>query len=423
MTSPETITHFTPSRRSRARSRSGSDGRPGPGSSSLTTRGRPVSGSVEGSAAIRSPAATLAATHASARSRVSVRVSSRASDTLHASGSASATSANGTAQPDAPGEDGQDGDEREDVALEVGLLRHQRQPVGEREREQDQVGLRAADQGRDDADRRHDQHRADRIPEPVEVGERGDRIVLEPEPAGPGEALHAGDVVPGRARVDQHERARESEPGDRERSRATERLPPPPPRHDHGYGRDRARILGRGGEADGEPGPLDAAADGERENARDGERQQHVRDGHPRVRDVGRRDGDRCCADDRRAGAVRAAAEPPRCADPAEPERDGDEAGSEERRAAEQRLHGREHGHQQGRVVVPAGIEVPVPHAPRARNDVGLVRIQNRERQPVAHADESERGGEHEDRREGDPASRPPEACHRRATPRRCRRR
>ena len=25
------------------------------------------------------------------------------------------------------------------------------------------------------------------------------------------------------------------------------------------------------------------------------------------------------------------------------------------------------------------------------------------ERQPVAHADESERGGEHEDRREGDP--------------------
>ena len=178
----------------------------------------------------------------------------------------------------------------------------------------------------------------------------------------------------------------------------------PHPATTTGTDRDRARILGRGGEADREPGPLDAAADGEREDARDGERQQHVRDGHPRVRDVGRRDRDRCCADDRGAGAVRAATEPPRRADPAEPERDGDEPGREERRAAEQRLHRREHGHQQGRVVVPAGIEVPVPHAPGARNDVGLVRIQDGERQPVAHADESERGGEHEDRREGDPA-------------------
>ena len=47
VTSPETMTHFTPSRRSRARSRSGSDGRPGPGSSSRTTR-RPVSGKRRG---------------------------------------------------------------------------------------------------------------------------------------------------------------------------------------------------------------------------------------------------------------------------------------------------------------------------------------------------------------------------------------
>ena len=179
---------------------------------------------------------------------------------------------------------------------------------------------------RDDADGSDDQQRARRLPEPVEVGERSDRVVLEPEPAGPGEALHAGDVVPGSARVDEHERAREREAGDGERAGPPERPPPPPPRHDDRHRRDRAGILRRGGEADREPGPLDAPPDGEREDAGDGERQQHVGDGHPRVRDVRGRDRDSRSADDRRTGAVRAATEPPRRADAAEPERDRDEA-------------------------------------------------------------------------------------------------
>ena len=47
---------------------------------------------------------------------------------------------------------------------------------------------------------------------------------------------------------------------------------------------------------------------------------------------------------------------------------------------------------------------MPVPHPPGARDDVRLVRVQDRERQAVANADEPEGGSEHEDRREGDPA-------------------
>ena len=164
--------------------------------------------------------------------------------------------------------------------------------------------------------------------------------------------------------------------------------------------------------------------DGEREHARDRECQQHVGDGHPRVGDVRRRDRDRRCADDRRAGAVGAAAEPPRGADAAEPERDGDEPAPHRATGApKKRLHRREQPHQQRRVVVPARVEVAVPHPPGARDDVRLVRVEDGERQPVADADEAESGCEHEDRHEGDPRVRRPEACHRRATPRRCRRR
>ena len=53
--------------------------------------------------------------------------------------------------------------------------------------------------------------------------------------------------------------------------------------------------------------------------------EQHVRDGHPRVRDVCRRDRDRRGADDRRARPVGPPAEPPRRRDAAEPDRDGDD--------------------------------------------------------------------------------------------------
>ena len=43
--------------------------------------------------------------------------------------------------------------------------------------------------------------------------------------------------------------------------------------------------------------------------------------------------------------------------------------------------------------------------------------LRTEQRQAVANADEAERGREQENRREGDPRSRPQEACHRRATP------
>ncbi len=195
-------------------------------------------------------------------------------------------------------------------------------------------------------------------------------------------------------------------PRHRERRGAAERAPPPPPGDDHRHGGDRTRILRRCGEPDREPRPFEAPLDREREHAGDGQSQQDVGDGHPRVRDVGRRDGDRRGADDRGSGAIGAAPEPPGRPHAADPERHGNEPSGAEGGCAEEGLHRREQGHQQRGVVVPTGIEMALADPPGAGDDARLVRIQNRERQPVADADEAEGCGEDEDRHEGDPSVR-----------------
>ena len=84
-------------------------------------------------------------------------------------------------------------------------------------------------------------------------------------------------------------------------------------------------------------------------------------------------------------------------------DRNGDKAGSAKGRCAEEGLYGREQSHQERRVVVPPGIEMTLPHPPGARDDARLIRVEDRERQSVTAADETEEGGEHEDHREGDP--------------------
>ena len=224
MTAPETMTHFTPSRRSRPRSRFGSNGRPGPGKLEPDDL-LPGKGSVDGSAAIVSPRGMLrgdprvgpqprvGSRQLAARRRRSRRAERRAPRVR-----------SGTTALQAAGEDGEHRYERQDVAVEMGLLRHQREPVDADEREQDEIGPLVPERGRREPDDRDEQERPDRLPEAVEVGNGRDRVVLEPEPALPGEVLHAGDVVPGRAGMDQHERARDGEPRDRER-RGSSRAP------------------------------------------------------------------------------------------------------------------------------------------------------------------------------------------------------
>ena len=118
---------------------------------------------------------------------------------------------------------------------------------------------------------------------------------------------------------------------------------------------------------------------------------------------MGGRDGNTRGADDRCTGAVGAPAEPPGGANATETDRNGDKAGSAKGRGAEEGLYGRKQSHQERRVVVPPGIEMTLPHPPGARDDARLIRVEDRERQSVTAADETEEGGEHEDHREGDP--------------------
>ena len=161
--------------------------------------GRPRCGSLRG---------TLAATQASARRRVSVRRqlpcvrrrSRRAGRRGRRGrrGPGPRTSRRGRRAPGrAGGRSGRNGPAAASATAS-------RRPTNERST---RSVLAAPQQRRDDADGGDEQKRPDRLPQPIEVRERGHRVVLEPQPACASEALHARDVVPGGAGVDEHERA------------------------------------------------------------------------------------------------------------------------------------------------------------------------------------------------------------------------
>ena len=163
------------------------------------------------------------------------------------------------------------------------------------------------------------------------------------------------------------------------RARARRRHSPKPGDHER-HGEHDARVLRRRGEPSGDARPLQAIGDEERERHGDPEGQEHVRDGHARVGDVGRRDGDPDCADDAREASVRRPAEPPGRCDARDADDHGDDPRRSVRRCVGQHLRGREHQEQQARIVVPAGVETSaVDELPRPRHDVRLVGVEERQ--------------------------------------------
>ena len=162
---PRTI-QWTPSARSTARSRRVSKGRPGPGSASRTTvtpaerQRRRVGGDAvaEGDVPVDPRGGVEARVAAGERPRVADRPPERDDDRRRARPRRAVLKR--------PASDGEDGDERQDVAVEVRVRGKQRERVGSREREQHEVAPLAPAERDDDADGGDEEHRADRLPEP-----------------------------------------------------------------------------------------------------------------------------------------------------------------------------------------------------------------------------------------------------------------
>ena len=102
---------------------------------------------------------------------------------------------------------------------------------------------------------------------------------------------------------------------------------------------------------------------------------------------MGRRHGGRGRRDHPGEQAVRPPAEPPRCRHARNPDHDHRQPRGEIRRLVLPRLEGREEVHRERRVVEPVRVEASsVRHRPRTRNDVLLVRVQERKGKPVPDA-------------------------------------
>ena len=253
------------------------------------------------------------------------------------------------------------------------------------------------------------ERRPEAVPEPAGERDRSGVVVLEAEPAGMSPALDAPRVSGRLPEVDQHVRARGGERDDRERGADRQASPPPPRGRDERREEDDPRVFRACREPDREPGELDPARDHQRERDRDADRQRHVGDGHARVGDVRRLDSNRGRGDEARDRPVRRASQPPRGRDSPERNRDQDDPCGQVRGLVLPRLERREQVHDEGRIVEPVRVEpAAVRHRPGARDDVPLVGVQERKRKAVPDADEPERSGQHEQRRERDPRAAPP---------------
>ena len=276
-------------------------------------------------------------------------------------------------------EDAEDGDERQHVAVVVRLRGQQRERVDRDERQEHDVAPRVSPGGDRDPGETDERERPERLPEPLAEGKRGHRVVLEAEPAGLRKPLDARDVVPGRAGMEHDERARQQERRGGERDRAADAPPFTEARDDERDEEEHAGVLRGGGETGRDPGPFEPARDEQRERHGDAEGEEHVRDGHARVRDVGRRDGDADGADETGEAAVARSPEPPRRRDAADADEDRNDPGGAVRGLVEAELGRREDEEQEARVVVPARVEpAAVDELPRPRDEVLLVRVEKR---------------------------------------------
>ena len=148
--------------------------------------------------------------------------------------------------------------------------------------------------------------------------------------------------------------------------------------------------------------------------------EQDVGDRNPRVRDVRRRNGDGGCAHDRRARPIGPAAEPPRRRNASDSDQDRRPTRRLVGRRAKDGLNRSEQRHQQRRVVVPAGIEMPPWPIRHARGTMlPSSGFEHRIWKAVANADDPERGASSRIAAKAIARARPREARHPRAA--RCR--
>ena len=228
------------------------------------------------------------------------------------------------------------------------------------------------------------------------------RVVLEAEPAGLRKPLDARDVVPGRAGVEHDERARQQERAYGKRNRAADSPPFAEARDDERDEKEHTGVLRGRGETGRDPRPFEPPRDEQRERHGDAEGEEHVRDGHARVRDVGRRDGDADRADETGEAAVARSPEPPGRGDARDADEDRDDPGGAVRGFVEAELGRREDEEQQARIVVPAGVEpAAVDELPRARDEVLLVGVEERQRETELRPDARSTAARREDQPEG----------------------
>ena len=181
--------------------------------------------------------------------------------------------------------------------------------------------------------------------------------------------------------MEHDERARQHECSGGERDRAADAPPFTEAGDDERDQQEHAGILRGRGETGRDPGPFEPPRDEQRERHGDAEGEEHVRDGHPRVRDVRRRDGDADRADETGEAAVARSPEPPGRGDTRKADEDRNDSGGTVRRLVEAELGRREDEEQEARVVVPAGVEpAAVDELPRAGDEVLLVRVEERQR-------------------------------------------
>ena len=291
----------------------------------------------------------------------------------------------------------------------MGVDREQVGEVDEHEDGEHEVCPCAAHQGDDQPHRGDDQGGAEALPETFDEGNRRHMVVLESEPARARVALDPPDVTSRLAEMENHERARQSE-ADHRQTRADRKPPPAAPRSDH----ERSEQEGPGvlcarGETDREACELDPAGDHQAQPHGGTERERHVGDGHPRVRDVRRLDRRHRRGDETGDEAVRALPEPPGRRNAAERDHDHRQPRGEVGRLTLPGLERRQQVHDEAWVVEPMRVEAAaVHHRPCARNHVALVGVQEGEREAVADANEAEGTRAGQNRRQRDRRAPPP---------------
>ena len=204
-------------------------------------------------------------------------------------------------------------------------------------------------------------------------------------------------------------RARRSECDQRQATGDRQSPPRAPGGDGQRYEQQDARVLRTRREADGEARELDSARDHERERDGDSEGQRHVRDRHPRVGDVRRLYGRRSGGDEAGRQPVGALSQPPRRRDRAHREHDHRQARREVRRLVLPRLKRRQQVQDEAREVEAVRVEAPaVNHRPGSRDDVLLVGVQERKREPVLDPGEAQCAGERQDGGERNRRASPP---------------